>query len=82
VAVLLLSLAVFALFFLLMSVRLFFVRNGEFRGTCASQSPWLAKEGVACGYCGRILGEGESCDGPPEQKIQPLPAVGPGRSKS
>ena len=46
-----------ALFFVLMSVRLLFVKGGEFKGTCASQSPYLNKEGVTCGYCGRKPGE-------------------------
>jgi hypothetical protein len=46
-----------ALFFILMSVRLIFLKNGEFKGTCASQSPFLNKDGAACGYCGRQPGE-------------------------
>jgi hypothetical protein len=45
------------LFFALMSVRLIFIKDGEFKGTCASQSPFLNKEGAACGYCGRLPGE-------------------------
>lgn len=60
-AVFLLSLGIFALFFILMSVRLIFVKNGEFRGTCATQSPFLAKQGITCGYCGKTIGEGEAC---------------------
>jgi hypothetical protein len=47
------------LFFALMSVRLLFVKGGEFKGTCASQSPFLNKDGAARGYCGRL--PGESC---------------------
>jgi hypothetical protein len=54
-AVFLLSVGVLALFFIFMSVRLIFLKNGEFRGTCASQSPWLNKEGVQCGFCGKTL---------------------------
>ena len=56
-----LTLGIFAVFFVLMSVRLLFVKNGEFRGTCASQSPWLNKEGVQCGYCGKTLNAGDPC---------------------
>ncbi len=52
-----------ALFFILMSVRLLFLKNGEFKGTCASQSPFLNKEGTTCGYCGRKVGE-EPCGNP------------------
>jgi len=59
--VFLLSLGIFGLFFILMSVRLIFVKNGEFRGTCATQSPFLAKQGITCGYCGKTVGEGDSC---------------------
>jgi len=49
------------IFFVLMSVRLIFLKNGEFKGTCASQNPFLQKDGVSCGYCGRKFGEGEAC---------------------
>jgi hypothetical protein len=51
----LLGIGVLALFFVLMSVRLLFVKDGQFKGTCASQSPFLNKEGGSCGYCGRTL---------------------------
>jgi len=74
-AVFLLSLTVFALFFLLMSVRLFFVKNGEFRGTCATQSPFLAKEGIQCGYCGKIIGEGEACGDPEKAALAEMPEI-------
>lgn len=60
-AVLFLSIGFVAIFFIFMSVRLIFIKNGEFRGTCASQSPWLNKEGVTCGYCGKDLRAGEAC---------------------
>lgn len=71
------ALGVFALFFALMSVRLFFVKNGEFRGTCATQSPFLAKEGIVCGYCGKTIGEGESCanDEKKEDQLAQFPTV-------
>lgn len=71
-AVFFLTLVVFALFFALMSVRLIFVKNGEFRGTCATQSPFLAKEGITCGYCGKVIGEGEAC-GDPSKSSEPAP---------
>lgn len=56
----LLAVGIVGLFFVLMSVRLLFVKNGQFRGTCASQSPWLQKEGTTCGYCGKPL-DGNEC---------------------
>lgn len=74
-AVFLVTLAVFALFFLLMSVRLLLVKNGEFRGTCATQSPYLAKEGITCGYCGKVIGEGDPCGDPESAQSVSLPEI-------
>lgn len=80
--VFLFTLGIFALFFVLMGVRLLFVKNGEFRGTCATQSPFLAKEGLACGYCGKVLGEGDTACGDPDKQqpdLPPLPRAGNGQ---
>ncbi len=63
-----LSIILVGLFFVLMSVRLIFLKKGEFKGTCASQSPFLNKEGVTCGYCGRKVGEGDPC-GDPDSEV-------------
>ena len=60
----LISIGFIAAFFILMSVRLIFLKKGEFKGTCASQSPFLNKEGGSCGYCGKTIGEGEACGNP------------------
>ncbi|MDZ7604630.1 MAG: hypothetical protein U5K79_03370 [Cyclobacteriaceae bacterium] len=57
----LLTIGLLAVFFIFMSVRLIFLKNGQFKGTCASQSPFLNKEGGTCGYCGRNIDAGESC---------------------
>jgi len=73
--VFLLSIAVFAIFFALMSVRLLFLKNGEFRGTCATQSPQLAKEGITCGYCGKVVGKGDPCGDPDLAKEVALPEI-------
>ncbi len=75
--VFLFSIGFFALFFILMSVRLLFLKNGEFKGTCASQSPWLNKEGVQCGYCGKELKAGDAACGDPKggPSIEPMPSV-------
>ncbi len=61
---LLLGIGFIALFFVLMSVRLIFLKNGEFKGTCASQSPFLNKEGATCGFCGKTVNPGDSCGNP------------------
>ncbi|QLH32802.1 MAG: hypothetical protein HWD62_10590 [Cyclobacteriaceae bacterium] len=77
-AIFLLTLGIFALFFILMSVRLLFVKDGEFRGTCATQSPYLAKEGITCGYCGKVIGEGDACGDPEKEKANSkveMPAI-------
>ena len=60
-ATVLLGIGVIAVFFVLMSVRLLFIKGGQFKGTCASQSPFLNKEGGTCGYCGRNIDSGEQC---------------------
>jgi len=57
----LLGIGFVALFFILMSVRVLFIKDGKFKGTCASQSPFLNKEGGTCGYCGRNVDAGERC---------------------
>lgn len=58
----LLTLALVGGFFVLMSVRLIFLKKGEFKGTCASQNPFLKKEGATCGYCGKKVGSCENDD--------------------
>lgn len=60
-ATVLLGIGFLALFFILMSVRLLFIKGGQFKGTCASQSPFLNKEGGTCGFCGRNIDAGEEC---------------------
>ncbi len=60
----LLGIGFVALFFILMSVRLIFLKDGQFKGTCASQSPYLNKEGAQCGYCGKTMTGDESCGNP------------------
>ena len=60
----LLGIGFIGLFFVLMSVRLIFLKKGEFKGTCASQSPYLNKEGATCGYCGKTVKSGDACADP------------------
>ena len=33
-------------------IKLILKKNGKFSGTCASQSPFLNKEGESCSLCG------------------------------
>ena len=60
----LMSVGMLALFFVFLSVRILVKKNGEFKGTCASQNPYLSKEGRTCGYCGRTVTPGEPCGNP------------------
>lgn len=62
--VVLLTIGVFALFFVGLSIRILLKKDGEFKGTCASQNPYLNKEGAACGFCGKTVKPGESCSNP------------------
>ena len=66
----LLAIGFVALFFVLMSVRLIFLKDGKFKGTCASQNPYLNKEGATCGYCGRKVEEGEACGDPEKEESE------------
>ncbi len=34
------------------SIKILVKKDGEFAGTCASNSPFLEKEGGSCGACG------------------------------
>lgn len=52
-----LAVAVVVLSFFLFSLRILFVKGGEFRGTCANNNPFLQKQGATCGICGRTAGE-------------------------
>lgn len=36
------------------AIKIWAKKDGEFAGTCASQSPYLNKEGEACSYCGAL----------------------------
>ena len=60
----LLGIGFVAIFFILMSVRLIFLKKGEFKGTCASQNPFLNKTGEPCGFCGKTVDVGDSCANP------------------
>lgn len=71
-----------AIFFVLMSVRLLLLKKGEFKGTCASQNPYLNKEGATCGYCGKKVTKGDGCADPEsevDKVISRFSKKGPGK---
>ena len=50
--VFLITIFMLAFVFAGIGVKILLKKNGKFSGTCASQSPFLNKEGEACGICG------------------------------
>ncbi len=43
------------------AIKLWAKKDGKFAGTCASQSPFLNKEGQSCGFCGKTPDQFENC---------------------
>ena len=43
------------------AIKIWAQKDGEFGGTCASQSPFLNKEGESCGFCGKSPEQFDSC---------------------
>ena len=50
----LITLIMIAFAFAGVGIKILLKKNGNFSGTCASQSPFLNKEGEACGICGAM----------------------------
>lgn len=50
----LISIVLLALAFSGIAIKLLLKKDGKFAGTCASQSPYLNKEGEACSFCGAM----------------------------
>lgn len=46
------------------AIKIWAKKDGEFAGTCASQSPFLNKSGEACGMCGKMPSEQSDCNAP------------------
>ena len=46
------------------AIKIWAKKDGKFAGTCASQSPFLNKEGESCGYCGKTPDQFENCSEP------------------
>lgn len=49
-----LTIGLLALAFAGIAIKIWSKKDGKFAGTCASQSPFLNKNGEACGYCGKL----------------------------
>ena len=46
------------------AIKIWAKKDGKFAGTCASQSPYLNKEGESCGFCGKTPDQFDSCEEP------------------
>lgn len=51
---LVLTIGLLALAFAGIAIKIWSKKDGKFAGTCASQNPYLNKDGEACGYCGKL----------------------------
>jgi len=60
----LLTVGLLGLAFAGIAIKIWAKKDGKFAGTCASQSPFLNKEGDACGYCGKTPDQFENCSDP------------------
>ena len=49
------------------AIKIWAKKDGKFAGTCASQSPFLNKEGEACGFCGKTPDQFSDCSGKPTE---------------
>ena len=60
---LLITIVLLGLAFAGIAIKIWAKKDGEFAGTCASQSPVLNKDGEPCGFCGKLPDERKDCSG-------------------
>jgi len=53
----LITILMLAFVFIGIGIKIILKKDGKFAGTCASQSPFLNKEGETCGFCGKTADE-------------------------
>lgn len=56
-ALFLVTVALLGLAFAGIAIKIWAKKDGEFAGTCASNSPFLNEDGEACGFCGALPDE-------------------------
>ena len=61
--ILVITLVLLLLAFAGIAIKLWAKKDGKFAGTCASQSPFLNKDGDGCGCCGKTPDQFDPCDG-------------------
>lgn len=55
------SIVLLALAFAGLAIKIWSKKDGKFAGTCASQSPYLNKDGESCSFCGKMPEEMGNC---------------------
>ena len=58
------TLILLSLAFAGIAIKIWAKKGGEFAGTCASQSPFLNKEGEPCSLCGTLPNQQTDCELP------------------
>ncbi len=59
---LLLTVGLLLIAFAGIAIKLWAKKDGKFAGTCASQSPFLNKEGESCSLCGKTPDQYSGCN--------------------
>lgn len=58
------TLGLLSLAFAGIAIKIWAKKDGKFSGTCASQSPFLNKDGENCSFCGKTPEEQKECSEP------------------
>lgn len=58
---LIITIILLAIAFAGIAIKIWSKKDGKFAGTCASQNPFLNKDGEACSYCGKLPEEANDC---------------------
>ncbi|HIB36044.1 membrane or secreted protein [Mesonia sp.] len=56
------TIALLAIAFAGIAIKIWAKKDGKFAGTCASQNPYLNKDGEPCSFCGKMPDEIGDCD--------------------
>lgn len=65
---LIISIILIGLAFAGIAIKIWGKKDGKFAGTCASQNPYLNKEGEPCSFCGKMPDEMENCSETPKTR--------------
>jgi len=65
---LLITIGLLALAFAGIAIKIWAKKDGKFAGTCASQNPYLNKDGEPCSFCGKMPEEMGDCSNDSKSK--------------